>query len=71
MRRTEITWVMAVSLNLSSSSDKAMIDMSQFKKAPPHMMELLCCRHIHQKLFNGILPLMELQRLNPSGLFVT
>lgn len=35
-----------VSLNLSSSSDRTMIDVSQFKQAPPHMMGLLCGRHL-------------------------
>lgn len=55
-----------VGLNLSSSSDRTMIDVSQFKQAPPHMTGLRRGRDLTQKQFYGALPLMELQRLNPS-----
>lgn len=54
------------SLNLSSSSDRTMIDVSQFKQAPPLVMGLLCSRLLPQKQFYGAVPLMELQKLNPS-----
>lgn len=55
-----------VGLNLSCSSDRTMIDVSQFKQAPPLMMGLLRGRHLPQTFFYGALPLMELQRPNPS-----
>lgn len=55
-----------VGLHLSSSSDRTMIDVSQFKQAPPHMTGLRRGRELTQKQFYGASPLMELQRLNPS-----
>lgn len=59
--------LLTVSLNLHSSSDRTMIDVSQFKIAPPHKQGCCDSRHLRKKQFNGALLPMEWQRLNLSS----